>query len=177
MADNPVFEPVIYNESAPYGQRFTTQPATTIPRLYHSTAILIPSGEVLVSGSNPSVFYSDTGKVNATTWPHFENNGHPSPLDQQQGLDSSYPTEYRVEIFSPSYMSAAARPVITSTWWYIMYGKTFEVKANLGGKDLQGITEISLVNAGFHTHGQGMGQRMAVLEFTGAFALILSFPR
>lgn len=64
-------------------------------------------------------------------------------------------------------MSASARPKITSTWWYVQYGKTFEVKASLRRKDLQGETVISMMNVGFHTHGQGMGQRMVVMEFTG----------
>lgn len=166
MADDPVLKPLIYNESAPYGHRFRTMPSTKIPRIYHSTAILMPSGEVLISGSNPSVGYSDIGKVHDTS-PHFFNNGHPAPLLQQQRKTSSYPTEYRVEVFSPPYMSADARPVITSTWWYVQYGKTFEVRATLKGKDMRGVTEISLVNTGFHTHGQGMGQRMVVMEFTG----------
>ena len=171
MADNPVLKPLIYNESAPYGDRFATMPSTNIPRMYHSVAILLPSGEVLVAGSNPSVFYSATGKVDNPTWPSFNNNGHLAPLLQQQRETSSYPTEYRVEIFSPPYMEASVRPVITSAWWYVQYGKTFEVKVNLAGEDLRGMTEISLVNAGFHTHGQGMGQRMVVMEFAGIFPL------
>lgn len=62
-ADNPVFQPVIYNPNAAAGSRFTTMPGSSIPRLYHSTAILLPSGEVLVAGSNPSVGYSADGKV------------------------------------------------------------------------------------------------------------------
>ena len=63
MADGPILTPSIYNHSAPAGQRFTPQPSTNIPRLYHSTAILLPSGEVLVAGSNPAVDYSSSGKV------------------------------------------------------------------------------------------------------------------
>ena len=65
MADDPVLTPVIYCPSAPAGQRFTTQPGTTIPRLYHSVATLLPSGEVLVAGSNPAVGYSASGTVGA----------------------------------------------------------------------------------------------------------------
>ena len=64
MADDPVYEPVIYNPSASAGSRFQTiLPATAIPRLYHSAAVLLPSGEVLVSGSNPAVGYSPGGGV------------------------------------------------------------------------------------------------------------------
>lgn len=62
-ADNPVFQPVIYDPTAAAGSRFTTMPGSSIPRLYHSTAILLPSGEVLVAGSNPAVGYSANGRV------------------------------------------------------------------------------------------------------------------
>lgn len=65
MADDPVYQPIIYNASAPAGSRFQNMPATTIPRLYHSSAVLLPSGEVLVSGSNPAVGYSANGAVPA----------------------------------------------------------------------------------------------------------------
>lgn len=163
MADDPVFEPLIYNHSAPLGKRFTAMPATTIPRLYHSTAVLLPSGEVLVSGSNPAVGYSASGTV-GPGWPSFGNNGHTCALKQQQRNSSSYPTEYRVEVFSPPYMDAGARPVITSSPHDVAYNSTFTVVANLNGQPLEGETKIVMSNPGFHTHGQGMGQRMAVLE-------------
>ena len=65
MADDPVYQPVIYNPVAPAGSRFQTMPATTIPRLYHAVATLLPSGEVLVAGSNPAVGYSSSGQVPA----------------------------------------------------------------------------------------------------------------
>lgn len=167
MADHPVLKPLIYNASAPSGKRFTTLPSTAIPRLYHSTAILLPSGEILVAGSNPAVGYSATGKVNAATWPHFFNAGRRAKLVQQQKKASSYPTEYRVEIFAPGYMAARQRPRIESAWWYVRYGAAFEVRARLGGRRLRGVTEISLMGSGFRTHGMGMGQRMVVLEFSG----------
>lgn len=37
-ADNPAFQPVLYNPAAPHGLRFSTSgiPASTIPRMYHS---------------------------------------------------------------------------------------------------------------------------------------------
>jgi len=65
QADGPVLQPLIYNPAAAAGSRFTTQPATAIPRLYHSTATLLPSGEVLIAGSNPAVGYSLQGGVPA----------------------------------------------------------------------------------------------------------------
>ena len=152
---------------AHYGSRFRTLPSTSIPRLYHSVATLLPSGEVLIAGSNPSVGYSATGHVNLTTWPYFFNNDHRAPLLQQQRKTSEYPTEYRVEIFRPEYMDRGVRPTITSCWWYVRYGQAFGVEVNVAGRDLRGETVVAMVNPGFHTHGLGMGQRMVVMDFTG----------
>ncbi|RKO84468.1 glyoxal oxidase N-terminus-domain-containing protein, partial [Blyttiomyces helicus] len=97
--DDPAFTPLLYKPDAPVGKRFTIMPASTIPRLYHSVAALLPTGEIMVAGSNPS----------------------------QQKLTSSYPTEYRVEIFSPPYMSAPKRPVITSSPEFINYNTQFKM--------------------------------------------------
>ncbi|KAG7005577.1 hypothetical protein G7Y79_00019g047570 [Physcia stellaris] len=142
MADDPVLQPVIYNASASAGSRFQTMPATTIPRLYHSAAVLLPPCRVAF----------------------FGNNGHQCALKQQQRNTSFYPTEYRVEVFSPPYMSAAARPIINSSPIDITYGHTFQIQASLSGGTLQGITHIVLSSPGFHTHGQAMSQRMVMMQ-------------
>lgn len=62
-ADNPAYTPVVYRPNAKKGERFLTNakmPTSKIPRLYHSVATLLPSGEVLLAGSNPN------GNVNLT---------------------------------------------------------------------------------------------------------------
>lgn len=168
QADNPVYIPLIYDPAAAAGSRFTSMPATTIPRLYHSSAVLLPSGEVIVAGSNPAVTYSESGKV-YSSWPSFNNNGHRCALQQQQDKHSSYPTEYRVEIFSPPYLSQISvhgRPLIMTLPNKIAYGSTFEIETRLekGGR-VRGEVQINLVAQGFHTHGQGMGQKMVKMGF------------
>ncbi|CAG8982159.1 hypothetical protein HYALB_00003251 [Hymenoscyphus albidus] len=161
QADDPVFTPMIYNPSAPAGSRFTNLPVTTIPRMYHSVATLLPSGEVLVAGSNPVVGYSRTGKV-GSRWPRFNNNGHLAALEQQQRRESAYPSEYRVEIFTPPYLSTnLRRPIIMAAPEKISYNSDFTVMTELsGGARVRGKVQISLVAAGFHTHGMAMGQRV-----------------
>jgi hypothetical protein len=42
---------VLYNPFAPVNQRYTCLGASTIEREYHNVAILLPSGDVLVAGS------------------------------------------------------------------------------------------------------------------------------
>lgn len=54
-ATNPVLRPAYYNHSAPAGSRFDSNlPSSTVGRLYHSSATLLPDGSVFISGSNPN---------------------------------------------------------------------------------------------------------------------------
>ncbi|CAM6064076.1 unnamed protein product [Sphagnum tenellum] len=86
-ARDPAFSPVLYR---PNTNTFATLSPTTIPRLYHSSANVLPSGKILVAGSNPNEGYAFTGVL--------------------------YPTELRIEEYSPYYLNAAynpQRPTIT----------------------------------------------------------------
>ncbi|KAI0301551.1 glyoxal oxidase [Multifurca ochricompacta] len=78
--------PAIYNPNAPAGSRWSTAglSSSNIPRLYHSSALLLPDGSVMVAGSNPNI------DVNLTT---------------------IYPTTYTAEYFYPPYFAAKTRPV------------------------------------------------------------------
>ncbi|KAK7549468.1 glyoxal oxidase N-terminus-domain-containing protein [Phyllosticta citricarpa] len=163
MADDPVTVPLIYDPAKPVGSRFTQLPKATIPRMYHSTAQPLPNGEVLIAGSNPSVSYNEGGKV-FDNWPNFDNNGHRSYLQQQQRKGSSFPTEYRVEIFSPDYIDNPNRPKVTRAPNAIAYGKTFDVATNVQGRDVV----VRLLSPGFHTHGISMQHRLVDLKVTKA---------
>jgi hypothetical protein len=46
---DPVMEPEIFN---PVTETWTEEPAMTVPRLYHSTALLLPDGRVWVAGTD-----------------------------------------------------------------------------------------------------------------------------
>ncbi|KAF4549367.1 Glyoxal oxidase-like protein [Elsinoe fawcettii] len=162
MASSPVTQALIYNATAPAGAKWTKGGTTPIARLYHSIAILLPSGEVLVAGSNPDVFYSAQGNVSINgAYPEFTNNGHKSFLHQQQRKDEGYPTEYRVEIYSPAYMDAGSRPEITKVPEKTVYGETFQIEAKGAEK---GDVKVRMAYAGFRTHAVDMGQRMVELE-------------
>lgn len=106
LANDPNHNAVLYNPKAPLGNRFTTLANTTISRLYHSEAILLDDGRVLVSGSDP------------------ENN---PPI---------YPQEYRVEVFIPPYlMGSPSRPTFSLTNRDWTYGEavTFTVTGSTTG--------------------------------------------
>ncbi len=53
-ATDPNLEAVLYDPSRPVGTRFSNVGSTTIARMYHSEATLLPDGRVLISGSNPA---------------------------------------------------------------------------------------------------------------------------
>ncbi|KAL8765596.1 MAG: hypothetical protein Q9209_007378 [Squamulea sp. 1 TL-2023] len=53
LATNPNLNAVLYDPSKPVNQRMSVMANTTIARMYHSEAILMTDGRVLVSGSDP----------------------------------------------------------------------------------------------------------------------------
>ncbi|KAK2832020.1 hypothetical protein FQN49_006935 [Arthroderma sp. PD_2] len=53
LAEDPNFGAVLYDPSKPANQRMSIMANTTIARMYHSEATLMPDGRVMVSGSDP----------------------------------------------------------------------------------------------------------------------------
>jgi hypothetical protein len=82
---------------SPATQQFSRLASAVAPRLYHSTALLLPDGRVLVAGG---------GRFNGVN----------EPTDQ---LSS--------EIYSPPYLFHGARPVISSTPAVIHYATSFSL--------------------------------------------------
>jgi len=147
LAAGPVLTPSIYDPDAAPGSRWSSAglSASTIPRLYHSSAILLPDASVLIAGSNPNV------DVNLTV---------------------PYPTTYKAEIFYPPYFSATTRPVPTDMPMTISYGGTpFDITVPASSysgsaNDAADKTKVSLVRGGFTTHAMNMGQRYMQLNNT-----------
>jgi hypothetical protein len=48
-----------YDPKSPAGSRWSKAASTLIPRMYHSTASLLPDGSVIISGSNPNADCED----------------------------------------------------------------------------------------------------------------------
>ncbi|KZV98760.1 hypothetical protein EXIGLDRAFT_606571 [Exidia glandulosa HHB12029] len=123
-ADNPAFQPVLYDPTLPLTSptaRFSHSglPTSDIARLYHSTATLTPNGEILIAGSSPNDDVSTT----------------------------KYVTEYRTEILSPPYVSAT-RPTFTGLPANIVYGASFSLSVS----SLNGTVSVALQDFGFSTH-------------------------
>ncbi|KAF5385893.1 hypothetical protein D9615_002586 [Tricholomella constricta] len=146
-ADQPVLTPVMYDPAAPAGKRWSRGglSASNIPRMYHSSATLLPDGSVFVSGSNPN-------------------------SDYNVGPTVEYPTEYRTERFYPPYYNKR-RPQPVGLLRQLSYGgPSFDV--TLDADDLFGDIEnvkkasIVIIRPGFSTHSMNMGQRFVQLEST-----------
>ncbi|KAI5079156.1 hypothetical protein GOP47_0006827 [Adiantum capillus-veneris] len=140
-AINPTLSPVMYVPGASEGSRFITEAPSTIPRVYHSTANLLPDGRVLIAGSNTHQFYTFTG---------------------------DFPTELRVEAFSPSYLDSSndgERPSIVSAPTTIVYGQAFTVQVQVTSAAAE--FGVSLVSSPFTTHSFSQGLRFLRLRLVG----------
>ncbi|KAJ4844040.1 hypothetical protein Tsubulata_024678 [Turnera subulata] len=142
MGRDPVLHPVLYRPDKENGTRFLSKNPTTIPRMYHSTAILVRDGRVLVGGSNPHEHYNFTGVL--------------------------FPTELSLEAFSPSYLDAeydTMRPKIVSplSTANIGYGQKLNVTFQVKGKLDRDEVSVTMVAPSFTTHSFAMNHRLLVL--------------
>ncbi|TFK70849.1 glyoxal oxidase [Pluteus cervinus] len=145
LASGPVLTPALYDPNAPAGKRWSNAgfAASTIPRLYHSSAILLPDASVLIAGSNPNV------DVNTST---------------------IFPTTYQAEIFYPPYFSSRTRPVPQGVPSTISYGgPSFDITIpsssySGSGNSAAASAQVVLIRGGFTTHAMNMGQRYMQLN-------------
>ena len=146
-ADVPIMRPAMYDPNAPAGSRWSQDglSPSTVMRMYHSSVTLLPDGSVFVTGSNPNADYT-------------------------VGEGVTYPTEYRVERFYPSYFSER-RPQPQGLPTTLSYGGAY-FNVTLSKDDLFGNqnnvqnAQVVVIRTGFSTHAMSMGQRMLQLENT-----------
>ena len=53
LATDPNLNAVLFDPTQPQGQRFSILNSTSVPRMYHSEATLLPDSSILISGSDP----------------------------------------------------------------------------------------------------------------------------
>lgn len=130
LGGDPNYNALLYDPTKPVNARISVMANTTVARLYHSEAITLLDGRVLVSGSDPTGAWQDT-----------------NPND--------FPEEFRVEVFTPPYLlSGLARPAFTISNKDWSYGEsvTFTVTSGTASR-------VSLLGSVVSTHGNSMGQR------------------
>lgn len=108
LGGSPNYNAVIYDPTKPVNQRMSVMANTTVARLYHSEAIVLLDGRVMISGSDPTGNY--------------------------QSNAGNFPEEYRVEVFSPPYLlSGATRPTFTITNKDWNYGSSITFTSSVTG--------------------------------------------
>ncbi|KAF5021880.1 hypothetical protein F66182_6071 [Fusarium sp. NRRL 66182] len=136
LANRANLNAVMYDPEQPLGQRMTVLANTTIARMYHSEAVLLSDGKVLVSGSDPQ----DQGN-------------HPQ----------EYRLEYFIPDYL---MTGAAQPkfAIEDRDWEYGESYTFRLTSTLteGVANLR----VSLMASIGATHGVTMGQRTLFPAFS-----------
>ncbi|GAA6042383.1 hypothetical protein JCM8097_004487 [Rhodosporidiobolus ruineniae] len=144
-ARDPVHRPTIYNGSAPAGSRWNTDfPESSIPRMYHSSATLLPDGSVLVAGSSPSA----------------------DVITEQNNASYPFKTEYRAERFYPPYFDEP-RPVPSGIPSSVSYGgDSFDLTLPAGNVSNPDSVRVSLMRTGFSTHAYNAGMRQVILNHT-----------
>ncbi|KAL5991216.1 hypothetical protein ACLOJK_012122 [Asimina triloba] len=144
-ARTPSLKPYLYKPMKSRGSRFSVLNGTDIPRMYHSSAVVLPDGRVLVAGSNPHKHYTFRGV--------------------------EFPTELRLQVFVPYYMGKSfddRRPSLISVLREdggkaIRYGEEFSVRFWLGRKPNK-VVVFHVYAPPFTTHSVSMNQRMLRLR-------------
>ncbi|XP_021731326.1 aldehyde oxidase GLOX-like [Chenopodium quinoa] len=155
-ADNPVLNPVLYRTYEPDPTRkFVVLNPTKIPRMYHSSAVLVSDGRVIIGGSNPLANYNFTPGVRFPTELSLESFSPPY-LDQQYAV--LQPSILAVETES---MVVTYGQMVSVTYVLGMY-KREEAEGN-GGSSSKSSVKVTMVLPPFTTHSFGMNQRLLVL--------------
>ncbi|KAL0427011.1 UNVERIFIED_CONTAM: putative aldehyde oxidase Art an 7 [Sesamum latifolium] len=147
-ADIPNLTPVLYSPNKKKGERFQELAPTTIPRMYHSSSIVLPNGQILVAGSNTNAFYKM----------------------QKYHDDFRFPTEVRVEKFSPPYLDPALEKyrleiLEEESDKQLKYGGEINVVIGLTEENVkQSNIKVTMYSPPFTTHGYAMNQRLLILK-------------
>lgn len=123
----------------PETEQWATMASAAVPRLYHSTAVLLPDGSVFVAGGGrPAGEGEPTFGQIPDVFGHFD-----------------------AEIFYPPYLFRGPRPTISSAPQSVNHGQQFF----LATPDAASITRVTLVRLSSVTHAFNQSQRINYLSF------------
>lgn len=129
---NPVLPAEMWN---PDSKTWSVMSAMSEARTYHSIALLLPDGRVLVAGGG-------------------QGGGHPTgqpPL----------PSHTTADLYSPPYLFRGPRPRVAAVPATLHYGKPFEVTSD----DATSVRAVNIIRLGAVTHAFNENQRFNTLQF------------
>lgn len=134
--------PIMWIESLdPITEVFSARTGISVPRLYHSTALLLPDGSVLIAGSTGGRWHYTIGGGSAN--------------------------EFRLEIYYPPYLFRGPRPLLRLPTTSLNYGQQLSIEIPTGAAAIQ---KVALIRHGSTTHTNNMGQRYVGLKITSRTA-------
>ncbi|KAK8048877.1 copper radical oxidase [Apiospora phragmitis] len=102
LATDPNYQAVLYDPSKPVGQRMSNMASTIVARLYHSEAITLLDGRVLITGSDPQDgVHPEEVRVEVFTPPYLLN-GKPRPTFNITNKDWAYGATVSFTIGGPA---------------------------------------------------------------------------
>ncbi|KAF2668724.1 copper radical oxidase [Microthyrium microscopicum] len=146
LAINPNYDAVLYDPSKPIGQRMSKMNSTIVARMYHSEAITLLDGRVLVTGSDP------------------------------QDQTGTYPEEYRVEVFIPAYLrSGLPRPSFSITEKDWAHGQSVQFTLTSGSTGSLRVSLLGAVSS-THGNSMGQRTIFPEFSCAGTTCTIVSPP-
>lgn len=135
LAINPNHNAVLYDPSLPVNHRMSVLANTTISRLYHSEAILLQDGRVLVSGSDPEDERFPQEYRVEVFLPPYLTSGKPQPSMTITSVDWAYGGTYTMTITSSASanLKVSLLAADTSTHGNSMGQRTIFPAASCGG--------------------------------------------
>ena len=126
LASDPNLSAVLYDPSQPVGSRFSILGNTTIARMYHSEATLLPDGRVLISGSDPQTPGLPEELRIEVYIPPYLTQGLTQPVVTVPRIDWVYGGRYRINVrlFQGQTMRVSLVAAVSSTHGNTMGGRT-----------------------------------------------------
>jgi galactose oxidase-like protein len=126
LASDPNLSALLYDPSQPLGSRFSILGNTTIARLYHSEATLLPDGRVLISGSDPQTPGLPEELRIEVYIPPYLTQGFTRPIVTVPNTDWAYGGQYQitVRLFQGQNMRVSLVAAVSSTHGNTMGGRT-----------------------------------------------------
>ena len=123
--------------------QWTTLASMHVPRLYHAAAVLLPSGEVMTSGT-----------------------------DKLYNIEPFNQPEQRLEVFKPPYLFKGSRPVIETVPVTVSYGQSFTVETP-DALNIASVCFIapSAATHSFNMHQRYIGLKFSAGQFNNQLTL------